>query len=679
MTAWREDPASVRPMLASTGGAPLDSRDLAYEPKYDGIRALVSIEPAGRDEAPAEGERSRVRFWSRLGNEKTKQFPEVARALHEWANGIDRPLLVDGEIVALNGKGAPIGFQNLQGRIHVKNYAVESPTAFIAFDLLRDGNEDVRGLPLRDRRQRLERLFARGVHPQVRISEQTIGEGRALHARAQAHGWEGLVAKRLTAPYHSGRRTPDWRKIKLVRHQSCVIGGWTDPRGTRPFLGALLLGVYDEAGRLEYVGHTGAGFSDAELGRVWKALHTIQSRTCPFATPPHTNERPHWVKPKLVAEVKFTEWTADGKLRHPTYLGLRDDVTPKRVRKEPDVIARVHVVERAEAAERARAKKTASRSLTANLISQLDAIQASGGDGTLELPGGDKLEITNLGKIFWPKPKLTKGDLFRHYARVSQHILPVIVDRPLVMKRYPNGVTAKPFYQHRAPGKVPAGVRIEEVESENEKRPHVIGGTLKSLLYTTQLASISQDPWFSRVQSDDIADHVAIDLDPPDAAPFSRVLDVARWVREELDALKAPGFAKTSGAGGLHIYVPMPPDTPYEAGLLFCQIVATMVAKKHPKVATVERAVKARGARVYVDYLQNIRGKTLASAYSARASEFAGVSAPVTWAEIDEGVSPKDFTVGTFADRLAQVGDLWAALRTARAANLRAVMKYAEP
>jgi bifunctional non-homologous end joining protein LigD len=665
-------------MLASTADAPLDSSELAYEPKYDGIRALVSIAPRGES----------VHFWSRLGNEKTVQFPEIADAIRAWAKRIDRPLVVDGEIVALDGHGTPIGFQNLQGRIHVKNPRAAgvdpaaisgTNTAFIAFDLLRDGDEDVRGLPLRERRLRLEQLFERAQAPRVRISEQVIGDGRALHARASVNGWEGLIAKRLAAPYHSGRRTPDWRKLKLVRHQTCVVGGWTDPRGTRPFFGALLLGVYDEGGQLQYVGHSGAGFTDAELGRVWKQLHAIQTRICPFATLPKTNEKPHWVKPTLVAEVKFTEWTADGKLRHPTYLGLRDDVDPRSVRKEPDVRSRVHVVERAEAAERAPklAAKVATKPDTADLVDQLDAIQSSGGDGVLKLPEGDKLEVTNLGKVFWPKLKLTKGDLFRHYARVSPYLLPVLADRPLVMKRYPNGVDAKPFYQHRAPDKLPPSVRVMEVESETERRPHIIGGTLKTLMYTTQLASISQDPWFSRVQSLDVADHVAIDLDPPEGAPFRRVLDVALWVREELDALNAPGFAKTSGAGGLHVYIPLPSGTPYEAGVLFCQIVATLVAKKHPRAATVERAVKARGSRIYVDYLQNIRGKTLASAYSARASEFAGVSTPLTWEEVEAGVSPKDFTIRNFAERLRETGDVWAALRKSKGADLRAVMKFA--
>ena len=668
MPPWREDPSSTRPMLAATAAAPLDAAGLVYEPKYDGIRALVSITPAS------------IRFWSRLGNEKTAQLPGIASALGEWSRGIDRPLLVDGEIVALDARGEPAGFQQLQ-RIHLdalRNGAGGS-AAFIAFDLLRDGDEDIRGLPLRQRRARLEQLFAGRAHPYIRLGDQAVGDGRALQARAQAQGWEGLVAKRLDSPYHSGRRSPDWRKLKLVRHQTCVVGGWTDPRGSRPFFGALLLGVHDGRGRLRYIGHTGAGFTDAELGRVWKILHALQVRTCPFDVQPKTNEKPHWVKPQVVVEVKFTEWTVEGRLRHPTYLGVRDDVEPASVRREPDQVVRVLAAPRDVAADRGRAPQAVTKTAVRGLLEQLDAIQDAAGDGVLRLPDGSALEVTNLRKPFWSQPDLTKGDLFRHYVRVAPHILPALADRPLVMKRYPNGVAGKPFYQHRAPDKAPAGVRIEMAQTETETRPHIIGGSLVTLLYTVQLASISQDPWFSRMQSPDTVDHVAIDLDPPEGAPFRRVLDVARWVHEELEALGAPGYPKTSGSGGLHVYIPMPPDTPYEAGLLFCQIVATMVAKKHPKAATVERAIKARGGRIYVDFLQNIRGKTLASAYSARANDFAGVSTPLTWEEVEEGVSPKDFTIGTFAARLDAVGDLWAALRRAKGADLRAVMKYAEP
>ena len=329
-----------------------------------------------------------------------------------------------------------------------------------------------------------------------------------------------------------------------------------------------------------------------------------------------------------------------------------------------------------------RSESTPSRRAVQSLLTQLDEIEQGAGGGVLQLPGGERLEVSNLGKPFWPggstsggstraRPTLTKGDLFRHYVRVAPLILPVLADRPLVMKRYPNGVNGSPFYQHRAPDKVPPGVRIETVTTATETRPHLVGGSLMTLLYTAQLASISQDPSMSRAGSPATIDHVAIDLDPPDGLPYARVLDVARWVREALATLEAPGFAKTSGAGGLHVYVPMPPATPYAAGFLFAQIVATMVANTHPKVATIERSLKARGRRIYVDYMQNALGKTLASAYSARASEFAGVSTPITWEEVEAGVSPKDFTVRNFADRITTAGDPWAGLRTAKGPELR--------
>lgn len=309
-------------------------------------------------------------------------------------------------------------------------------------------------------------------------------------------------------------------------------------------------------------------------------------------------------------------------------------------------------------------------------MDQLRALEDARKDGVIDLPGGERLNVTNLHKVFWPALKLTKGDLLRYYAQVAPHILPAVADRPLVMKRFPNGVGGQPFYQHRAPA-VPEGVRVETVGAA-ETRPQIIGGSLKALLYMTQIAAISQDPWFSRVQTPEFADHAALDLDPGDGVPFSAVLDVARWIRDELDTLGATGVPKTSGADGLHIYVGLPPQTPYEAGLIFCQIVATVVAHKHAKTATVERAVRARGRRVYVDYLQNILGKTLATAYSARASAYAGVSTPLTWVEVDDGVRREDFTIRTAPARFKEVGDLWEALRRSKGIDLSRVARYAE-
>jgi bifunctional non-homologous end joining protein LigD len=313
---------------------------------------------------------------------------------------------------------------------------------------------------------------------------------------------------------------------------------------------------------------------------------------------------------------------------------------------------------------------------TDGLVEQLRAIEVARRDGVLELPGGLRLSVTNLHKVFWPRQKYTKGDLFRYYAKAAACILPAVADRPLVMKRYPNGIAGKPFYQHRVQD-APPGVRVQTVEVA-ERRPHLIGGDLITLLYTTQLGAISQDPWFSRVQSPAFADHAALDLDPSDGVSFAKVLDVARWIRDELHTLGAPGVPKTSGASGLHIYVPLPPRTPYDAGLLFCQIVATVIAQKHPRVATIERSVAARGKRVYVDYMQNVLGKTLATAYSARASDYAGVSTPLTWEEVDRGVRREDFTIESTPARLREVGDLWQALRTSKGADLSNVGRYAE-
>jgi bifunctional non-homologous end joining protein LigD len=288
------------------------------------------------------------------------------------------------------------------------------------------------------------------------------------------------------------------------------------------------------------------------------------------------------------------------------------------------------------------------------------------------------LPVANLAKRLWPKLGLSKADLFRHYLDVAPFILPVVRDRPLVMRRFPDGVDGPSFFQHRAPDDVPAGVR-RAVIAGDDVALRVVGGDLVTLLYMVQLAVISQDPWFARAQSPQEIDFAAIDLDPMEKASPSRVRDVARWVRDELELLGVTGHLKTSGARGLHIYLPLRPGTPFEAGLLFCRLIASVVAGRHPDAATVERALKRRDpAAVYLDCMQNGFGKTLASAYSARASAFAGVSTPLTWAELDAGpVDPRAFTIRTLPGRLRDVGDLWAGLRKARGIDLEATLDRA--
>jgi bifunctional non-homologous end joining protein LigD len=681
-------------MLASTSEVPLVQPDFVYELKYDGVRTIAYVSP-GRP-VPE------VRLFSRLGNDKTAQFPAVAKALLRFALKVKQRVVLDGEIVALDGRQRPVGFQHLQGRLHMKSVdkADDTPTAFIAFDVIADGPHDLRGMTLVARRAALERIFGNPGSPLLRVSEQVAGDGRDLYGRAIAEGWEGLIAKRSSSKYVSGKRTPDWAKLKLVREQEFVVGGWTEPRGTRSGFGALLLGVY-EGKKLVYVAHVGSGFDQAELTRVMAELTRLRTTACPFdVPPPATNETAHWVKPKLVAQVKFTEWTDDNKLRHPTYLGMRDDKKPQEVVREETPHYKESVLQRLPDVAERRTRGTAVRRAGLQsgqipavrraglqpghvpaptkalqlVVDQLQDLEDRRKKGVIALPDGDSLEVGNLEKVFWPDLPATKGDLLRYYVRVSPCILPVIADRALVMKRLPDGVGGPAFYQHRANDKAPPGVRTI-VLPDDDVPSRFVGGSLKTLLYLAQLAAISMDPWFSRVETPHLADHVAFDLDPMPGTPFEHVLDVARWLHDELEKIGAVSFPKTSGADGLHVYVPLPKHTPYESGRIWAQIIATLLAAKHPKIATVERTVRKRGAKIYVDCLQNIEGKTLACAYSARASAYGGASTPLTWKEVHGGIDRRDFTMAILPARIAEVGDLWKSLFTAKAPKLEDLAK----
>jgi bifunctional non-homologous end joining protein LigD len=390
--------------------------------------------------------------------------------------------------------------------------------------------------------------------------------------------------------------------------------------------------------------------------------------------------------------VKFTEWTLDGLLRNPVYLGIREDKQAEVVR-HPDRRPAAASPLKAAPLRRARTSRSPAPApdpvhgpQLSDLLDALEELERGRKRGTLMLPDGARVPVGNLEKVFWPQSGITKGELLRFYLRMAPFILPVVIDRPLVMKRFPNGALGKSFYQHRAPDPLPEGVRVAAVAERPDRTstvPYLIGGRLQTLVYMAQLAVISQDPWFSRIPTITEPDHVALDLDPMPGTTYTTVLDVACWLHDELERLGTPSFPKTSGSEGLHIYIPLSCGTPYDAGMIFCQILATVVASRHPKVATIERMVKRRRrGTVYIDYLQNIYGKTLACAYSARASEFAGVSTPLTWKEVHEGAAkglvPEEFTLRSIFTRLEQVGDLWASLRTSKPADLEAAFAYEE-
>ena len=675
----------LEPMYASIG-ASVPGAGWTFEPKYDGVRVLAFV--TSED----------VTLITRNGKDKSAQFPEVTEALRKVAARKKKDFVLDGEVIALID-GEPGRFQELQSRMHVKEshmiarHRTSTPAALVLFDILMAGTDILVREPWTKRRARLLKELGKSTSDVIRITESIEGDGEKMLALARKQGWEGIIAKRLDSVYEPGHRSRSWVKLKIEFRQEFVVGGFTEPRNSRQHIGALLLGYFD-GGRFIYVGHTGGGFTGAGLAEMYRRLAPLEQDKSPFVETPKTNERAHWVKPKVVVEVKFSEWTGDGKLRQPIYLGTRDDKDPTEVGREGTSMQKKGSKKKAEeesasgqngkktparkskstARRRVYAQRTleqsdgASRSRGAKriaqdkLLEQLQEIEDRGGEATLEISKGVTLDVTNLGKVFFPEKKLTKGDLMRFYVKIASMILPVMTDRPLVLKRFPNGVTGQSFFQQNA-GEPPDVVRTETIHTQGgSTNLRIVGGDLATLLYIVQLGSVSVDPWHSRVQSLDFADYSIIDLDPGPRAPFKRVVEVAHWAHEAMDTLGLHGAIKTSGSSGLHIYLPLPPNTPNEAATLVAQIVATRVSEDHPKVATIERWVKARGAAtVYVDYLQNIIGKTVAGAYSARANPDAMVSTPLEWDELTDDLDPREFTIETAPQRFAEVGDIWGA------------------
>ncbi|HMJ18914.1 MAG TPA: DNA ligase D [Gemmatimonadaceae bacterium] len=663
---------SLEPMYASIG-TEIPGDGWTFEPKYDGMRVLAFTTATD------------VKLITRNGKDKAAQFPEVVAALKKLASQTKRSFLLDGEIVALID-GKPARFQELQGRMHVKEprtierLSTSNPAAIALFDILVDGDDALITKPWTERRARLLKLVGKRTAPHLWVTESIEGDGKKMLDRARRQGWEGIIAKRMDSIYEPGKRPRSWLKLKIEFREEFVVGGYTDPRNAREHIGALLLGYFDK-NRFIYVGHTGGGFTRQGLSDMYDRLKPLERKTSPFEETPKSNEKVHWVKPEVVVEVKFSEWTADRRLRQPIFVGLRDDKDAKDVGIEAASVqrkpvrkgvaasrkTRVKVPARAKGATRTSVAKSARKPAAvekvdkSDLMEQLSSIEKARGDGALDFGGGKRLKVSNLDKVFFPKEKYTKGDVMRFYTRIADFILPTIKDRPLVLKRFPNGIDGESFYQQKAAETTPPDVRVETITTDGgEKQPRFIGGDLLTLLYTVQLGAISVDPWHSRVPSLEYADYTIIDLDPGPRANFARVVQAARWAKEVIDGFGLHAAIKTSGSTGLHIYLPLPPNTPNDAATLVAQMIATKVADAHPKDATIERSVKARGAAtIYVDYLQNIQGKTVAGPYCVRAKPGATVSTPLKWTELTDDLDPREFHLGNAAERFEKFGDIW--------------------
>ena len=649
----------IQPMLATLASEPFDSPDWAFEPKWDGVRAIAFVDG---------GE---VRLQTRNLRDCTAQYPEVDLSVAQALLG-GYQAIIDGEIVAPDPQGRP-SFQLLQPRMHqtsptkIRALRAANPVVYYAFDLLWLDGQDLAARPLRERKK----LLAEVLQPlnAVRLSEHVVGDGVALFSVASEKGIEGIVAKRLDAPYVEGRSAL-WLKVKAKREVECVVIGWTEGQGGRAStLGSLLLGRYgrvragggseadadartsqgspsepDEEERLVHVGHVGSGFDERTLHDLLAQLRERETRSAPIAKPlPKTNAPAHWVTPDLVCSVEFAEWTDDGKLRHPTYKGLRYDVEPRECRGQEASIDPGTATRRAETEKReARLART-----TPTLV-----------PAVLEVDGRT-LRLSNLEKVLFPEDGYTKTDLIRYYVDVSPYLLPYLRDRPLTLKPYPDGIHGTRFYQKDKPGFTPQWVRTfsDFSDTRQEEIDHVVCNDLATLVWLANYTCIEMHPWLSRIDDPEHPDFVMIDLDPQPGASFADVKAVARFVREFLEGRKLVGFPKTTGSRGIHVLVPVARGYTYEEVREFVQEIAAAAQKRLPGLITRDWNKAQRGAQVMVDYLQNRRGATTAGPYSVRPRPGAPVSAPFAWDELDDLRASDQFTMANLRGRLAAVGD----------------------
>jgi bifunctional non-homologous end joining protein LigD len=613
-------PAEIEPQLATLILKPFSSPDWVFEVKWDGMRVLAFV---------SDGQ---CELRSRRRRSVTSQFPELADLPARLAL---KEAILDGEAVVLDGQGRP-DFERMQQRMNVarppRALVEAAPVVYYAFDLLYADGHDLREVPLIDRKQFLRRVL-RAEAP-VRYSEHFDERGEELFRVARDSGLEGIVGKRKSGKYCAGR-TAGWVKLKTILEIDAVIGGFTAPRGSRGGFGALLLGLY-EGDSLRFIGGAGSGFDQKTQAAVHRQLEPLVTKTMPFRERPETREKATWVEPQLVARVKFAEWTRDRRLRAPVFLGLRPDIDPRDCRLT---------------AETERAESTYAERI----------LEADGDTLTLEVEGR-RLKFTHLNKVWFPEAGIRKRDVLAYYARIAEYLLPVLRDRPLVQRRMPDGLKGELFYQKdMTAGLLPF---LDTVVIPSEKGKDVrfaMANNLASLLWLTHLGSIDHNPLSSRVGSLDEPDWVFIDLDPTPETPFATVVEVARAVNDVLSEAGLRVFLKTSGASGMHLFVPLAGGYTYQQAAAFGEIVSRLAAARVPELVTFQRIVAKRPkGRVLLDYLQLARGRSLASVYSVRPEPRATVSAPVAAQELRPSLHPGQFTLENMLARIEKAGDLWA-------------------
>jgi bifunctional non-homologous end joining protein LigD len=606
---------TYKPMLATLDTHVPRGDDWAHEVKFDGFRALAYVR-AGE-----------CKLVSRNDNDLTGRFPEVAKAI---AKAVKSPhAVVDGEICRIDPSGKTSFSELQQG---------SGPLVFYAFDLLELDGEPRIDEPLTERKKELRKLLDGRVKT-VAYSED-FDDGDALFTVAQEQGLEGIISKRRSSAYKVGKRTRDWLKIKTENNDEFVVAGYTRGAGRRAgTFGALVLGV-NEGDQLRYVGNVGTGFNDKEIAKLLKLLKPLHRDTTPFPVAPKMPRirkgDVQWVDPQLVAQVRFGEWTHDNHLRHPAYLGIRED-------KEAGEVTREQPMQ--------------------------DVIRK----------GKRELRLSNLDKPFWPDEGITKGDLLQYYQAVADVLVPHLKERPFTMRRYPDGAYGKAFFQKDAPKHMPEWIpRYRALVSTREKSGAkkwvefpLVNDEL-ALLWMVNMGCIDMNTWYSRIDKPDRPDFVLFDLDPTPEVPWTQTVEVALILKQLLDALELESFPKTSGGKGFHVLVPIDRRSTFEDTRRFAEHVAGAIARTHPTLATTEWS-KAKRRGVLIDANQNGEGKTIASAYSVRPRPGAPVSTPLTWDEVNDKLNPSIYTMAVVLERVRQHGDLYAGVLTTRQSLAKAL------
>lgn len=611
-------PADLKPMLAGITDAAFDSADWQFEIKWDGYRALAYLQ------------NGKVDLRSRNNLSFNKKYTAVYEALQKWK--VDA--VVDGEIVVLDDKGHA-DFAALQKwNVHPHGNLV-----FIVFDILWLEGESLVDKPLVERRAILQKkLPASNV---IRYSEAIDEHGIDFLKVAAENGLEGIIAKKKNSSYLPGYRTKEWLKIKIEARHEAVICGYTRKKDSDRLFSSLILGLPDKNG-VKFIGQVGTGFTAASQKEIMAAMKPLLVKDCPFEKIPATTAPPVWIKPSLVCEVKYTELTKDGVMRHPSFQGLREDKSMADLNEEEKT---------------AKTPETAEKSLPAK---NKNVLIEPGEKEKIVTIERRRLKLTNLQKIYWPKEKITKGDLLNYYHLMAPYILPYMKDRPQSLNRYPNGIEGKSFYQKDMAGKVEPWIKTHRrfSESVGEDKDFMVCTGEASLLYMANLGCIEMNPWHSRVQKPLNPDWSVIDLDPGDIA-FEKVVETALVIKQLLDSYQINSYVKTSGSTGLHIYIPFGAKYSYDQSKQFAELIVNIAHQDLPDTTSLERNPLKRKTKIYLDYLQNRPIQTICAPYSVRPKPGATVSAPLHWSEVKKGLQIAQFDYKNIYARVQAEGDLF--------------------